>query len=190
MKTLLCTMIALLAVLHAEQPERPARWAKPITMEGAPNLHQLDKTLYRSAQPDAQGMRNLKAAGILTVVNLRSFNSDEDEIGDTGLASEHITMKAWHPEHKEVVRFLKIVADPKRAPILVHCQHGADRTGTMCAIYRIVVQGWTKEAAIEEMTKGGYGFHEIWGNLPDWIKKIDVEALRKETGIAAPAATP
>lgn len=42
-------------------------------------------------------------------------------------------MKAWHPGHKEIVRFLRIVTSPRRIPVLVHCQHGADRTGTMTA---------------------------------------------------------
>lgn len=40
-------------------------------------------------------------------------------------------------------------------------RHGSDRTGTMCALYRIAVQGWSKEDAIREMTAGGFGFHRI-----------------------------
>lgn len=130
-------------------------------------------------------MRNLKQKGIRTVVNLRSFHSDRKEIGTTGLGYEHIYMKAWHPERKEVVRFLRIVTDPKRGPVLVHCQHGADRTGSMCAIYRIAVQGWTKEEAIREMTKGGFGFHKVWRNLPKWIKELDIDSIRQEAGVQA-----
>jgi protein tyrosine/serine phosphatase len=163
--------------------ERPATWAKPVAVEGVPNLHQVSETLYRSAQPTDQGMKNLKEKGIKTVVNLRSFHSDRDEIGDTKLTYEHIYMKAWHPERKEIVLFLKTVTDPKRTPMLVHCLHGADRTGTMCAMYRVAVQGWSKEEAIKEMTEGGFNFHEVFGNLPEWIRDIDVEALRKDVGI-------
>jgi protein tyrosine phosphatase (PTP) superfamily phosphohydrolase (DUF442 family) len=128
-------------------------------------------------------MRNLKERGVVTIVNLRSFHSDRDEIGNTGLASEHIYMKAWHPEHKEAVRFLQIVTDAKRTPVLVHCQQGADRTGTMTALYRVAVQGWSKDDAIREMTKGGFGFNEIWTNLPDWVNNLDIDALRREAGI-------
>ena len=43
-------------------------------------------------------------------------------------------------------------------PVLVHCKHGADRTGCIVALYRIVFQSWSKEAAIDEMHNGGYGF--------------------------------
>lgn len=170
---------------NAQQP-RPAKWAEPVKMDGVPNLHRVSKNLYRSAQPSALGMKNLQQAGIKTVVDLRSFHSDRDEIGDLKLGYEHITMKAWHPEEEDVVRFLKIVTDPKRAPVLVHCQHGADRTGTMCAIERIFIDGWTKDEAIREMKEGGYGFHEIWANLPNWIRDLDVAAIRKKAGIQAP----
>jgi len=128
-------------------------------------------------------MRNLKQKGIVTIVNLRSFNSDRDEIKGTALGSEHIYMKAWHPEREEVVRFLQIVTDPKRTPVLVHCQHGADRTGSMCALYRVAVQGWTKEEALREMREGGFGFHEVWKNLPAWIERLDIDSIRKEAGI-------
>ncbi|MGI6495111.1 MAG: fused DSP-PTPase phosphatase/NAD kinase-like protein [Kiritimatiellia bacterium] len=168
---------------------RPAAWAQPVKMAGVPNLHQVNPSLYRSAQPSALGMKNLKANGIETIMNLRSFHSDRDEIGSTGLGYEHIYMKAWHPERKEAVRFLQIVTNEKRTPVLVHCQHGADRTGAMCALYRIAVQGWTKEEAIREMIDGGFGFHAIWDNLPDWIEALDIEAIKKDAGIETSAKT-
>jgi protein tyrosine/serine phosphatase len=152
-------------------------------MDGVPNLHQVSTNLYRSAQPSALGIKNLKHKGMETIINLRSFHSDRDEIGETGLGYEHIYMKAWHPERKEAVRFLQIVTNPKRTPVLVHCLHGSDRTGTMCALYRITVQGWSKEEAIREMTTGGFGFHEIFDNLPDWIQQLDIDSLRKDAEI-------
>ena len=162
---------------------RPERWAKPMEMKGVSNLHKVSETLYRSSQPSADGMRNLKAMGIETIVNLRSFHSDRDEIGDTGLAYEHIYMKAWYPEEKEAIKFLQIVTNPRRSPVLVHCRHGADRTGTMCALYRVAVQGWSKEEALKEMTEGGFGFHGIWGNLIEWINALDIERIKKRAGI-------
>jgi protein tyrosine phosphatase (PTP) superfamily phosphohydrolase (DUF442 family) len=168
---------------QASSPPRPAHWAGPNQQEGVPNLHRVSDTLYRSAQPSAEGMRNLKALGIRTIVNLRSFHSDRDKIKGTGLGYEHIYMKAWHPEEEDAVRFLRIVTTPKRAPVLVHCQHGADRTGTMCAIYRVAVHGWSKEEALREMTDGGFGFHGIWEDLIRWIDSLDLEKIKKEAGI-------
>lgn len=162
--------------------ERPKEWAQSITLEGVPNLHKVSDTLYRSAQPTAVGMENLKRLGIKTVVNLRANHSDRELLGNTGLALETIPMKTWDISPEEAARFLKIASDPKRAPVLVHCQHGADRTGTMCATYRIVVEGWTKEAAIREMTEGGYGFHAVWHNLIHWVEKLDVDKVRRAAG--------
>jgi protein tyrosine/serine phosphatase len=167
-----------------EQTKRPPEWAQPIALEGVPNLHRISDGIYRSAQPTALGMKNLKAMGIETIVNLRSFHSDRDEIGDLGLAYEHIYMKAWHPEEKEAVRFLQIVTNSRRIPVLFHCQHGADRTGTMCAIYRVAIQGWSKEAAIREMTQGGYGFHGVWQNLIHWLNGLNIDRIKKRAGIS------
>ena len=76
----------------AEQPAG-SQWATASEKPGLPNLHRVTDDLYRGAQPSAEGMRQLKKMGVRTVVNLRSFHSDRDEIGDTGLAYEHIYMK-------------------------------------------------------------------------------------------------
>jgi protein tyrosine/serine phosphatase len=163
---------------------RPASWAQPIEMAGVPNFHKVSDGLYRSAQPTSEGMENLEKLGIKTIVNLRSFHSDRDETSGTALRCEHLFMKAWHPEEKEVVAFLKIISDPKRQPVLVHCQHGADRTGMMCAIYRLAVQGWTKEEALKEMTEGGYNFHGVWQNLLQYVDRLDVAAIKRQAGLA------
>ena len=176
-------LLSMAYAVETPQTNRPPHWAQPIQIKGVPNLHKVSDTLYRSAQPSAEGMRNLRATGVETIVNLRSFHSDRHEIGDTGLAYEHIYMKAWHPEEDDAVRFLQIVANPRRDPVLVHCQHGADRTGTMCALYRVAVQGWSKEEAIEEMSQGEFGFHGLWDNLIQWINALDVERIKKRAGI-------
>ncbi|MHC4633562.1 MAG: fused DSP-PTPase phosphatase/NAD kinase-like protein [Planctomycetota bacterium] len=151
------------------------QWAQQLEVPGVENLHKVSERLYRGAQPTKEGMQQLKELGIKTIVNLRSFHSDRGEIGDTGLSYEHIYMKTWHAEDEEVVRFLKIVTDGERTPAFVHCQRGADRTGTMCAIYRVAVQNWRRDEAIEEMTKGGFGFYTKWQNLIDYIRELDLE---------------
>lgn len=162
---------------------RPLSWAQPLKLEGVDNLHKINDGLYRSAQPTSKGMDNLKAMGIKTVINLRTLHSDRDEIGKIAIQREEIPVTTWDPEQGEAVQFLKIATDPSRLPVLFHCHYGSDRTGTMCAVYRIAVQGWTKEEAILEMKQGGYGFHEIWSNLPQWILHLDIEKLKKDAGI-------
>jgi len=175
--------LLLATSLASAAEKRDPNWAQPVKVAGAQNCFTISPVLFRSAQPTAEGFQSFKKMGVRTVINLRSFHSDRKKIGDTGLAYEHIYMKTWHAEDHEVVRFLQIVTDPKRQPVIVHCQHGSDRTGTMCAIYRIAVQGWTKEQAIREMKEGGYGFHKIFFNLPRYISKLDVAAIKRRAGL-------
>ena len=162
-------------------PHRP--WAVKLDQPGLKNFCRVTPKLYRCAQPGEEGMRQLEKLGIKTVICLRGFHDDAEEVKGTALRTEHIHFNTWHPEDDDVVRFLKIITTTKNGPFVVHCQHGSDRTGTMIAIYRIAVQGWTKDEAIEEMTKGGYGFHPLWKNLLRYLRALDVEALKKGAGL-------
>jgi len=162
---------------------RPTEWAQPLEKQGLPNLHKVTDDYYRGAQPTAEGMRALKRMGIKTVVNLRAVHSDRDELGDTDLAYEHIAMQAWDPEEDEVIAFLKIVTAKRRMPVFVHCQHGADRTGMMTAVYRVVVCRWKKDEAIREMKEGGFGFHRVWSRLPRYVAEMDVEVVGRKAGM-------
>lgn len=167
---------------------RPARWARPVSVPGCPNLWRVSAGLYRGAQPTAEGLAGLRRLGVRTVVNLRALHSDRDELAAAGAAAaglgcERINMKPWHAEDEDAARFLRIAADPARQPVFVHCRDGADRTGTMCAVYRVVVQGWSRQAALEEMVGGGYGFHGVWANLKRYIEGLPAEALRRRAGL-------
>jgi protein tyrosine/serine phosphatase len=184
----LAVMIRLFIVLLslafvATAADRDAKWAAKLEQAGLPNLHRVTDNLYRCAQPTADGMRAAEKLGIKTIVNLRGFHSDKDEVSSTKLRSERIVFHTWHAEDEDVVKFLKIVTDTNAGPILVHCQHGADRTGTMIAIYRMAVQGWKKEDAIKEMKEGGYGYHSIWTNLVRYLNGLDVQALKRKAGL-------
>jgi protein tyrosine/serine phosphatase len=124
--------------------------------------------------------------GVKTVVNLRSFHTDRDECVKLGLGYVPISAQAWEGEDEEVIEFLKVATDPERQPVFVHCEHGADRTGVMCAAYRVVVQGWDKGEAVREMTSNLYGFHEVWDNLVRYIHELDVAGIREAAGLPAP----
>ena len=153
-------------------------WAQKLDLPGLPNLNKVSDDLYRGAQPTAEGMKELEKLGIKTVVNLRSLHSDRDEMEDVELAYEHIRMTTLDPDMDDIIRFLNIVTDSNSTPVFVHCQHGADRTGTMCAVYRIIIQGWSRKDAAQEMTEGGYGFHSIWDNLADYIRELDIDKIQ------------
>jgi hypothetical protein len=86
---------------------RPANWARPLTLPGVTNFYQVTTNLYRGAQPTAAGMAQLKVMGIKTVINLRSFHSDKDEVAGTGLQSIRFEEKPWHAEVEDVVGFFE-----------------------------------------------------------------------------------
>jgi protein tyrosine/serine phosphatase len=175
---------------------RPAQWATPVAASpGLPNLHRVNATLYRSAQPSREGFVRLDshlslASGdppIRTVVSLRTSRDDASLITkSSALRLEEISFKTWHPEDEDVVEFLRIVTTPALQPVLVHCRHGSDRTGTMVAVYRIVIEGWTKAEATDEMIHGGFGFHPLWQNLLRYIEALDVDAIRAQVAAQGP----
>ena len=166
--------------LAAPAAERPAEWAQPVTVAGVKNLHRITPFLYRSEQPTKAGMANLEKFGIKTVIDLRAFHTDRAELKGTKLASVDLAIKTWRIEDAHVVTVLKALRAKENGPFLIHCLHGADRTGVMSAMYRIVEQGWTKEAALREMREGGYGYHPMWKNIVRYVEKADVEALRDD----------
>lgn len=166
---------ALLTLSCARMPglppeERPASWAQPVTLAGVPNLHRVSEDLYRSAQPTPEGMGHLEEMGVRTVVSLRALSDDEDEIGTCALQGESLKTWTWAPADEVDEQFLEIVRTAPK-PVLIHCRHGSDRTGALCARYRIEEEGWAVEDAIEEMTRGGFGFHRVWKNLPNWVRE-------------------
>lgn len=189
----LVCMLTLLGGCATASPAagpRPENWASPVAASpGLPNLHRVNSSLYRSAQPTVEGFVFLGTQTSLansdrpikTVVSLRAFNEDAPLVPETSeLRLEQIRFKTWHPEDEDVVKFLRIATTPAMQPVLVHCQHGSDRTGTMVAIYRIAYEGWTKAQATDEMINGGFGFHPMWQNLLRYIEELDVNAIKQQ----------
>ena len=159
---------------------RPVEWAVPLEINGLSNLHRVTPMLYRSAQPDAMSGEALQKLGIKTVLSFRKRDKDEPLHKTPGVTFKRYPLYTWDIEEKDILAVLRILNDPANQPILVHCTHGADRTGLMMASYRMIVQGWTKEAAIAEMKKGEYEYHVIWINIERRIHKMDIARMRAE----------
>ena len=169
-------------ITPAVADSRDPAWAAPMAADGLPNLHKVTDKLYRSAQPSAEGMRNAEKLGIKTVLNLRGLHSDADLAEGTSLKLARIKINTWAMDEDDILEGLRIILQAD-GPVLVHCQHGADRTGTLMAAYRMVVQGWPREAAIKEMLEGDYGYHAVWGNLITLLENMDITAMRGHLGL-------
>ena len=173
------------APIPAAAAVRPVQWAEPVEMEGVSNLHRISPTLYRSEQPTALGMKNLERLGIRTIINLRAFNDDKDEVKGTSLRTERVKILTWRIDDKHVIEVMRMLKKAENGPFLIHCQHGADRTGLMSAMYRVLEQGWTPEDALTELIDGGYGYHSMWKNIIEYVKSADVAALKTQIASAA-----
>ena len=169
-----------------EEQGRDPKWAVPLELPGVPNMARVTPYLYRGAQPTAEGFRQLHAMGIKTVVSFRQLHGDSKLIGNLPMKYERIAWNALHAESEDIVRFLKIVGDPENRPVFIHCWHGVDRTGTMAAVYRIVVQGWSREEAVREMTDGFKMHANIYGNLLKFVRTADFEKMRIGAGLPPP----
>lgn len=173
-------IVFISSLTFAAELSRPPQWAVPLQLQGVGNLYKINNNLYRSEQPSKEGLVNLQKMGIKTVINLRALHSDKESLKGTKLLNEELSVNAWDIEDEDVIKVLKIVRQKENGPFLIHCKHGADRTGLMSAMYRIVEQGWSKDDAVKEMVEGGYGYHAIWSNIISYIKNADIKKIRKE----------
>jgi protein tyrosine/serine phosphatase len=164
--------------------EREDEWSDKVPVDGLSNLYQVDEFLYRSEQPNKKDMAALEQFGIKSVLNLRRIQDDEREAKNTSLNLNHVPIKTFKMSYDEVLASIRFI-DSADKPVLVHCLHGSDRTGVVVATYRILKQGWTKEAAIKEFKEGGYGYHEKWfPNLIELLESLDVEKLRSDLSLS------
>ncbi|WP_372597786.1 tyrosine-protein phosphatase [Amphritea sp.] len=171
-------LLALSSVIHAETRLRPEVWASPVIGSELSNFYRVDDRLYRSEQPGDEAFFQLAAFGIKEVLNLREFHSDKDEARETQLTLHQLKLRTGKVTEDQLIEALRIIKR-SNGPLLVHCWHGSDRTGTVVATYRIVEQGWSKQQALDEMTNGGYGYHaSIFPNLVELINGLDVERIK------------
>ena len=129
-------------------------------------FHQIDAKLYRGAQPDVDGFRALRALGVSTVINLRSERDairwDEQRLVES-LGMRYVSLPVkdgsiFTPSRivpADVVRKFFAAVDAASGPVFVHCRRGADRTGTLVALYRIARNGWSNQRAYEEARAAG-----------------------------------
>ena len=184
---LFCTFLCILSSppAYPVQPgytqttQRPVQWATPINAQF--NLFQIDTDLYRSQQPQPQNLDQIKALGIRTVISFRAFHSDDLVIQAPEIMLIRIPINTWHIKDRHIIAALDAIQQARQnGPVLIHCQHGADRTGLVSAMYRVIYQGWQKEDALKEMTEGGYGYHSIWTNIPRYLEQANIQELQQQ----------
>ena len=90
----------------------------------------------------------------------------------------------WRIKAPEIAQTLKLIRQHQQeGAVLIHCYHGADRTGIMVAMYRIIYQNWSIKDAKQEMLNGPYGYHSVWKNLEALFTEQTVAEVRQHLGI-------
>lgn len=132
--------------------------------EGLPNFCEVDAQshFYRGAAPSLAGYSRLSEMGIKTVIDLRKAGAGKAEeryFQDRYLSKP---LPGLHAPKKETVQeILSAIDKPENQPVFIHCRRGADRTGTVVALYRITHDCWTAERAIQEARDHGMSWLEL-----------------------------
>jgi protein tyrosine phosphatase (PTP) superfamily phosphohydrolase (DUF442 family) len=127
--------------------------------------------LYRSGQlTNEQLTQASHRFGIRTVINLQMPGEElEEERALTkrlGVDFVNLPMPGdGFGEEWQFREILKIIDDPERRPVLVHCARGTCRTGAAVAMYRFERDGWTIDDVAVEMRRQTYRY----GWLPGYI---------------------
>ena len=119
------------------------------------NFQEVSDTLCRGAQPSTEGFRELAKLGVHTVVDLRGAGGRSSEEAQVvrGLGMEYVSIPLdgfQAPTPAEVSKVLTVLNTPAAGKVFVHCRRGADRTGTVLALYRIEHDHWSNQQALDE----------------------------------------
>lgn len=141
-----------------------------------PNFYIVDQKLFRGGQPSKKGVQELINKGVGTIINLRYRSVfTRKAFKNAPFEFKELPFFPYGPSESIVIEFIKIIKSTSK-PVFVHCFHGEDRTGFICAIYRIFIQGWEKERAICEMKqKGLHWWHK---NLSDFVANLDIQRIK------------
>lgn len=153
-------------MMRGGQPEA----MKKIEIEGLPNAYDVDGKVWRSGQPSDSAWPLLKAAGVYGVIDLNNTGSVKDlqlklaesvNINYFGLDWSGLLPPSQHSIYKAILLLDELT---KQGITLIHCEHGSDRTGTLCACWRMQHDGWDFDDAMGEafFSLGFQGLHEFW----------------------------
>jgi len=124
------------------------------------NFLQVTPEFCTGGQPRMDHFARLKADGVKAVLNLRQpseHRADEEKqtVEAAGLKYFNIPVNYQSPSDADVDQFLTITDDPANRPMFIHCT-AAIRVGAFWMIRRVLRDGMTFEAAMEEATKVGF----------------------------------
>src|SRR4029077_19151096 len=134
------------------------------------------ETLTRGSRLDEAGLADLAKRGFRGVVNLCKEYDDSDKVKAAGLIPLHLPiLDNTAPPVAMMKQFLDFANDPANQPTYVHCEAGKGRTGCAVACYRMGIQAWPADQAVEDGKKFGLQLESQITFLTDRFH-VDLEA--------------
>jgi tyrosine-protein phosphatase SIW14 len=166
----LCALLASPGMPAAQAPPATATpfaaTAEKLKFAGLPRFGRINDSLYRGAQPYAEGLQQLKKLGITTIIDLRGEDAhkvdwERKQAEALGIRFIHLPVSGWStPSNEQVAQFFSIFRGNTNERVFVHCRFGEDRTGLFIASYRIAFDHWSPDQALNEML--AFGFNRMW----------------------------
>jgi protein tyrosine/serine phosphatase len=154
------------------------------------NFHVVDMgRMYRSAQPNERELETaIEGLGIRTVLNLRGpnigsgwYDAERRVCEARGVRLIDVPMNASTLPSAETAGQILSYLQNLSYPVLVHCTGGSDRTGAVCALYRMSILGDDKSSSLAELSADYLHFRnltpcmdrlaESFENRADWINQ-------------------
>lgn len=151
-----------------------------------PNFGCVNANVYRGAQPTAEGIKELARRGVKTIINLRDADENSrfeaEQARNSGIKFVNVPLGNWFaPKDAKIAEIMSLLDNAENQPVFVHCQRGADRTGTVIAAYHISHDGWTLKQVKTEAKSYDFGWWQIWmnGYIKDFYK--DFQKRKNQT---------
>lgn len=154
------------------------------------NFDKVSDGIWRGAAPSQDAMESLAKKGVKTIIDLRMNGSASEKEKLTarklGLRYVHVPLGYMKPSLERLRSIMRVAVNPLNQPVFIHCRQGADRTGTLCALYRRVFQGWTFDKAYDEMLS--HHFKPFLLTLKNTVRDFDPGDFSESALKSAPDA--
>lgn len=136
----------------------------PVNNFGQVASHKSGGALFRSAQPDAEGLATISRLKVSKILQL----NPEDGVYSCSTLCDNVVIEkieivpidlGFDPPVSRIVQLVgEIYADVVSGKrVLVHCLKGRDRTGFFCGAFRLLKSGWKWDDMMKERDAYGAG---------------------------------